>query len=448
MRTHLFGVPIYIVTDPFIIEDVLVRKHRCFVKSAGLRATQRGFGQGLLTSDRDLWRQQRRIMQPAFQTHRVEQYRASIERATDRLISSIGSGGERNVHRDMTDLCFESLALTLFGEDVLAGRALIAQAADALHGFHDHYSKWVGSVGGMLFAVMRFTSTALGRPDFVIDPSKLPTAYARRFREAMDALDNFVLSVICRRKRQSPRNDLLGMLLSATDDAGRPLTQQQIRDEVVTMFFAGHETGAAALTWTLYLLARHPEVGGKLSRQIGAGTEDELIDQVLREALRLYPPAYRISRTVVETCRLGGIKIRAGGELAIPQWAVQRSPRYYHQPECFRPERWTEEFTGTLPKFAYFPFGGGPRTCIGNAFGMIESKFVLTSLLRRFEFTVADEREAQPHLGVTLLPKDNSLKLVVRRKNELPVPQDTVRIRTTQPRCPYQRSAAAVTEHA
>ncbi|HYR86137.1 MAG TPA: cytochrome P450 [Terriglobia bacterium] len=441
VKTHLFGLPIYVVTDPLMIEDVLVRKHRCFVKSAGLRATQRGFGQGLLTSDRELWRQQRRIMQPAFQTRRVEQYRDSMERATERLLASIGPGGERNIHRDMTDLCFEALASSLFGEDVTPGRELIAQAAFALHGFHEHYSRWIGSLGGILFALIRTASTAFGRPDFVIDPSRLPTAYARKFREAMDAIDGFVETMIRRRRSQPKRNDLLEMLLSATDDSGRPLTHQQIRDEVVTMFFAGHETGAAALTWTLYLLARHPEIAAKLAKQIETGDEDEVIDQVLREAMRLYPPAYRISRTVVETCKVGGMEVRAGGELVIPQWAVHRSPRYYEEPERFRPERWTEEFTARLPKFAYFPFGGGPRTCIGNTFGMIESKFVLANLLRRFEIAPADEREPELDLGVTLLPKDNVLKLKLSRRG--PASEPATRARTTQSRCPFHGSVAA-----
>src|SRR3989454_2022039 len=426
VKTHLYGLPIYVATDPMIIEDVLVRKHRCFVKSAGLRATQRGFGQGLLTSDRELWRQQRRIMQPAFQTRRVEQYRESMERATDRLLTSIGPGGERNIHRDMTDLCFEALASCLFGDDVMAGRELIAQAADALHGFHEHYSKWIGSLGGVLFALIRATSTAFGRPDFVIDPSCLPTAYARKFREAMDALDGFVEKVIRRRRSLPRQNDLLGLLLAATDDSGRPLTHQQIRDEVVTMFFAGHETGAAVLTWTLYLVARHPELATKLAKHIETGDEGELIDQVLREAMRLYPPAYRISRTVVETCELGGMEVRAGGELVIPQWAVHRSPRYYKDPERFWPERWTEEFTAKLPKFAYFPFGGGPRTCIGNTFGLIESKFVLTSLLRRFEIATAGEDPPPLQAGGEPPPKKKLLEIeACKREGKHAAPNPT-----------------------
>jgi cytochrome P450 len=319
VKTHVWRLPVYIVTDPALIEEVLVRKHRCFVKSAGLRATQRGFGQGLLTSDRELWRQQRRIMQPAFQLHRVQQYQTSMEQATDRLLASIGDGGERNIHRDMTDLCFEALTSSLFGEDMMETRELVAQAADALHGFHDHYSEWIGSIGGLAFTLFRAVSTALGRPDFVIDPSRLPTSYARRFREAVDSLDEVVTKLIRRRRTQPGGNDLLALLVSARDETGMPLSEQQIRDEIVTMFFAGHETGASALSWAFYLLAGHPEVADEIVHRSETGVEGELIDQVMQEAMRLYPPAYRISRTVVETCELGGHEVKAGAELGIPQ---------------------------------------------------------------------------------------------------------------------------------
>src|SRR5262245_1081352 len=187
----------------------------------------------------------------------------------------------------MTDLCFEALTMSLFGEDMMGVRELVAQAADALHGFHDHYSEWIGSLGGLAFTVMRAASTALGRPDFVVDPACLPTAYARRFREAVDSLDEVVAGLIRRRRKASDGNDLLGLLVSARDESGQLLSEQQIRDEVVTMFFAGHETGAAALSWAFYLLARHPEIADAAVQQTTAGDGSELIDQVMREVMRL-----------------------------------------------------------------------------------------------------------------------------------------------------------------
>lgn len=415
VKTHVWRLPVYIVTEPSLIEDVLVRKHRCFMKSAGLRATQRGFGQGLLTSDRALWRQQRRIMQPAFNAQRVDQYKSSMQRSTEQLLARFSDGGERNIHRDMTDLCFEALALSLFGEDMMGERRLVAQAAEALHAFHDHYSEWIGSFGGLFFTAFRSIATWLGRPDFVIDPCILPTWYARHFRDAVDVLDQAVNKIIQRKRQEPPQGDLLGLLLAARDDSGQALSDRQIRDEVVTMFFAGHETGAAVLTWTFFLLAQHPEFTARLVRQIQDGSESGMIEQVLREAMRLYPPAYRISRTVVETCHLGATKVTAGAELVIPQWAVHRSPRYFEEPEQFRPERWSADFISRLPHFAYFPFGGGPRTCIGNTFGMVESKFVVSRILQEFNF---EKPQMTPglHLGVTLLPQDNTLMLKVERR--------------------------------
>jgi cytochrome P450 len=417
VKTHVWRLPVYVVTEPSLIEDVLVRKHRCFMKSAGLRATQRGFGRGLLTADGPLWRQQRRIMQPAFQAQRVDQYKSSMQRATARLLAGFIDGGERNIHCDMTDLCFEALASSLFGEDMMGERRLVAQAAEALHAFHDHYSEWIGSFGGLFFTAFRTVATWLGRPDFVIDPCILPTGYAKRFRDAVALLDQAVNKII-KRKRQEPlQPDLLGLLLAARDESGHPLSDRQIRDEVVTMFFAGHETGAAVLTWTFYLLARHPEITERLRHHIQDGSESGMIEQVLREAMRLYPPAYRISRTVVETCHLGATKVTAGAELVIPQWAVHRSPRYYDEPEQFRPERWSPDFISRLPHFAYFPFGGGPRTCIGNTFGMVESRFVVSRILQEFNFA-PPQMTPGLHLGVTLLPEDNTLMLkLVRRRS-------------------------------
>jgi cytochrome P450 len=180
------------------------------------------------------------------------------------------------------------------------------------------------------------------------------------------------------------------------------------------MFFAGHETGAAALTWAFYLLARHPQIADKARKEMMTG-RDELIDQVMQETMRLYPPAYRISRTVVETCKVGGTLIEAGAEVGIPQWAVHRSPRYYDEPHRFRPERWTQDFIARLPQYAYFPFGGGPRTCIGNTFGVVENRLVVSQILSRYEFALPDEEPAL-HLGVTLLPQNNSLKLTLKRR--------------------------------
>ena len=220
------------------------------------------------------------------------------------------------------------------------------------------------------------------------------------------------------RRRAAPAgDDFLSMLLGARDDTGAPLSEGQIRDEVVTMFLAGHETAASSLTWALYLLAAHPPAAQRLSAALDAGGACEHeIDRVMREALRLYPPAYRISRTAVEACDLGGHPVEPGVEIMIPQWAVHRSARFYDDPDAFRPERWTPAFTAALPRFAYFPFGGGPRTCIGNTFAEIEGSVAIGHICRRYELRVPPHAQVAPYLGVTLLPRENILELEVRRR--------------------------------
>ncbi len=432
VKTHIWGLPICVVTDPQLIEEVLVRKQRCFIKSAGLRSTRFAFGEGLLTSDRELWLHQRRTVQGAFHARQLARYGRLMSEACGRLLRTFRDGETRNVHQDMTDLCFEVLARSLFGEELPEARALVAATAEALHAFHHLHAQWIGAAGGLAFAGVRAVATALGRPDFVVDPTLLPTPYARRFRHAVRELDRFVAELVVRRRREPPGEDFLSLLLGATDASGAPLGDRQIRDEIVTMFLAGHETAASGLSWTLYLLARHPQVAESLALQLDEGRGDQLLEQVMREGLRLYPPAYRISRTTVRSCEIGGHPVETGAEIMIPQWAVQRSARHYRDPDEFQPERWTGQFLTQLPRFAYFPFGGGPRTCIGSAFSQVEASIVIGELSPRFQLRVPPGGAPRPYLGVTLLPEGNSLRLQVLRR-------ETRAVRTRLPTAPVGR---------
>ncbi|HEY1416753.1 MAG TPA: cytochrome P450, partial [Myxococcaceae bacterium] len=333
VRTHIWQLPICVVTAPELVEEVLIRKQRCFIKSAGLRSTRLAFGDGLLTSDRDLWLRQRRTLQAAFHARQLELYGRLAEDACRQLLDTFEDGEVRNIHHDMTELCFEVLARSLFGEELSEAQALVSAAAEALHAFHHLYAQWVGAAGGLAFAGVRALATALGRPDFVVEPTLLPTSYSRRFRGAIRELDAFVAAHLERRRRERRDGDFLSLLLSARDEAGRPIDDRQIRDEIVTMFLAGHETSASSLSWTLHLLARHPEVAQALALQLEQGGGEELLDQVIREGLRLYPPAYRISRTTVAHCRIGGHEVRPGTEMMMPQWAIQRSARHFEAPD-------------------------------------------------------------------------------------------------------------------
>jgi len=415
VATHIWRYPVYVVTDPALIEEILVRKQASFGKSSGLRVTLAAFGRGLLTSDGDLWRQQRRILQPAFSKRRVHGYRRYMEAAMARLLSSWGDGGVRDIHRDMTDFCFDVLAHALFGEDMAAGRPYVVAAAEALHEFHQYFvARPVAMAGGLVAAAFRRLSVAMGHPDYMIDLSRLPTKPGRRFRKTVADLDAFASGLIARRRlsRGGGGDDLLSLLLDARDDRGQPLDERQVRDEVVTMFFAGHETGAAALTWAFYLLAQHPAVAAA----VAAATDAGLSERVMRESLRLYPPAHRIARTVLEPCEIGGVSLKLGSEVIIPQWAVHRSRRHFDDPDAFRPERWTDEMEARLPRFAYFPFGGGARTCIGNHFALHESHYALTTILRAYELAALPGVHVATQVGVTMLPRKGSLPLAVRRR--------------------------------
>ena len=416
VRTHIWRLPVCVVTAPELVEEVLIRQRRCFIKSAGLRSTRLAFGQGLLTSDGDLWLRQRKAVQGAFHARQLERYGQLMEDSCQRLLAGYVDGEVRNVYRDMTELCFEVLARSLFGEELPEAMGLVAAAAAALHAFHHLHAQWVGAAGGLAFAGIRALATALGRPDLVLDPALLPTSYARRFRRAIRALDVFVAELIDRRRRKGGGEDFLSLLLLARNDQGRPLDDRQIRDEIVTMFLAGHETTASGLSWTIDQLARHPEIAQALAVQLDRGGGEELLEQVIREALRLYPPAYRISRTTVVRCRLDDEEVRPGTEIIIPQWAIQRSPRYFEAPDEFRPRRWTASFIEELPRFAYLPFGGGPRSCIGSALAHVESSVVLREMCRRFVLSVPPGFEARPFLGVTLLPQDGTLLVAVRHR--------------------------------
>jgi cytochrome P450 len=443
VKTHIWRLPLYVVTAPEMIEEVLIRKQRCFIKSGALRSSKHAFGQGLLTSDKDLWLHQRKSLQPAFHSDHLQRYGRVMEEACGRLLDTYRDGETRNIHRDMTDLCFEVLARSLFGEDLPEARELVAATAEALHAFHHLHSQWIGAAGGLVFAGVRAVATALGRPDFVVDPSLLPTSYSRRFRDAVGALDAFVAALVARKRKEKPGDDFVSLLLEAVDAHGAQLSDGQIRDEIVTMFLAGHETAASALSWTLYLMARNPTVAQALVTQVDQGEGAELLEQITREGLRLYPPAYRISRTAVTACEIGGERVKPGVEVMIPQYAIQRSPRYFDNPDAFRPERWTPEFIEELPKFAYFPFGGGPRTCIGSAFSHIESSVVLRAFARRFVLHVPPDVDPRPYLGVTLLPERNAMPLrVQQRKLRLVAPvQAAAPAKRPAGRCPFHRAS-------
>lgn len=263
------------------------------------------------------------------------------------------------------------------------------------------------------------------RPFVIPDWLPLPghIRYCRGLRRIEHVVSRFIHE---RRSRREEAGDLLSILMQARDENGTPMSDRQLRDEAVTLLLAGHETTALALSWTGYLLGHHPEVEAELASEVGevlgnrpATVEDlprlRLTEQVVMEAMRLYPPAWAIGREAVNDCAIGGYAVPAGATLYMSPWVIHRDPRHFESPTAFRPERWSGDLARRLPRFAYFPFGGGPRICIGNRFAMMEAVLILATIVQRFRLEWQRERPVVPFASITLRPNGGVwVRLVAR----------------------------------
>jgi cytochrome P450 len=386
---------VFLVFQPDAIEEVLVTQARNFTKHFALRLNPLVLGNGLLTSEGDFWLRQRRLAQPAFHRNQIAAYAAVMVGYTQRMLAGWSAGQRCDILTEMTRLTLAIAAKTLFDAEVGAEADTVGSALQLLQ----------------TNFVARFNS-------LLPLPIWLPTPRNLRLKRAVRRLDEILYGFI-RQRRQSgtDRGDLLSLLLHARDeDDGSRMTDRQLRDEAMTLFLAGHETTALTLSWAWYLLACHPEAEERLLAEVLAvlaGRAPTVADlprlryaeAVVQEALRLYPPAHVIGREAIHDCEIGGYRVPAGTTLLMSQWVVHRDARYFEQPEAFRPERWTGDLAQRLPKYAYFPFGGGPRVCIGNTFAMIETVLVLATIAPRFRFTVLPDPPVIPWPTFTLRPK-------------------------------------------
>ena len=395
---------ILVMTHPDYIEQVLVTQNSCFRKHWALRLNPLVLGKGLLTSEGDFWLRQRRLIQPAFTRSRLAGYAPAMIEATQQMLAGWAAGQTREIYTDMMALTLAITARTLFDADVESGAAEVGEAMQFLQvSFNNRFNS--------LFIV----------------PIWVPTPQNLRIRRAALRLDNIIFGFI-RQRRQSgvAKNDLLSLLLQARDEDGSQMTDQQLRDEAMTLFLAGHETTALVLSWTWYLLSQHPEVEARLANEVQSVLggrppvfEDvpkfRLLEQIVLESMRLYSPAYLIGREALRDCYVGNYRVPAGATVLMPQWVVHRDPRFFDDPDSFRPERWTAEFQKQLPKFAYFPFGGGPRLCIGNTFAMIELVLVLASITQKYRFTLKPGLVVEPWPTFTLRPRQGILAPLMAR---------------------------------
>jgi cytochrome P450 len=383
-----------LLSHPDLIEDVLVARARQTTKTVLLQALRPVLGDGLLLSEGDTWLRQRRLIQPAFHRQRLAAYGDVMAGHAERAMAGWTDGQTRDVHADMMAITQAIVAKTLFDADV----------SDAA---------W--DVGRALHVLMEDFSAR--RTRLFELPAFVPTPRRRRTRAAVARLDRLVYDIIAaRRASGQDRGDLLSMLLHAQDaDDGSRMTDRQVRDEIMTLFLAGHETTAVSLSWTWYLLAQHPAVEARLAEEVDGVLGGRLptvadlprlryTEMVVMESMRLYPPAYAITRRVVEPFEVGGHPIAPETVLVMSQWVVHRDARWFDAPATFQPDRWENDLAKRLPRFAYFPFGGGPRLCIGNAFALMEATLLLAAIARRFRFRLAPGADVRPMLSVTLRP--------------------------------------------
>lgn len=390
------GVKVYLINHPDLIKDLLVNQAANFHKGRGLQVAKKILGEGLLTSEGDFHLRQRRLAQPAFHRQRITAYAELMSTYAARTASGWRDSATLEVHQEMARLTLAVVAKTLFDADVEGEAEEIGRAL---------------TVALKLFDAVTLPFAGL------LEKLRLPGT--RRFEQAKARLDQTIYRIIAERRASGgDRGDLLSMLLLATDSEGdgSAMSDLQLRDECMTIFLAGHETTANALTWTWYLLSQNPEVEAEMHREVDRVLGGRLptaedwpglpyTGMVLAESLRLYPPAYTLGRHALAPFELGGYSIPKGALVLMSEWTMHRDPRYFPDPERFDPLRFTPEAQGVRPKFSYFPFGGGPRVCIGESFAWMEGVLLLATLAQRWKLRLVPGHKVATHAQVTLRPK-------------------------------------------
>ncbi|MDQ6885661.1 MAG: cytochrome P450 [Gemmatimonadota bacterium] len=405
-RIRIGPQQLVLLSHPDHIRDVLITFNRNFVKGRGVERSKRLLGNGLLTSEGEFHLRQRRLAQPAFHRERISAYGDVMARYAARAADSWRDGQTLNIPTVSAQLTLAIAAKTLFDTNLEDEAREIGEA--------------LGTVIGLFnIALLPFSE--------VMD--RLPLPWTLRFNRARARLDETIYRLIARRHESGEdHGDLLSMLMMARDteqDGGR-MSDEQLRDEAMTLLLAGHETTAVALAWSWYLLAQNPDVEATMLAEVDAVLGTRLptaadvarlpyTRMVLAESMRLYPPAWALTYRALDDQPMGGYVIPRNSVVIMSQYLVHRDPRFYDDPERFDPERWTPEAQARRPRFAYFPFGGGPRQCIGEAFAWMEGVLVLATVAQRVRLERADGREVKPNPLFTLRPK-GEMAMVVRTR--------------------------------
>ena len=392
-RFRVGGQHVLVVLHPDAIEQVLVKLRHATVKDPVTASLREVAGQGLFTAEGETWQRSRRLVAPSFRPQHLAELAEIMLTAAEEAVATI-EPGSRDVQRDMNALALDVALRTLFGMQLQAEVEHVGPLVEALMRDFDHRKQ----------AVRRRL------------PAWLPNPIGQRVKRRRTELHG-LLQTILEQKRASGTGDgtgtVLDRLLAARDDDGHPMDDEQLRDEMLTFFVAGHETSSLALSYSLWLLATHPRVRSCVREELDRVTNGELraehvrelpyLDAVVRESLRLYPPVWVVGRQATEELVVGDVRVPAGTMILLPQWLVQRDPRWWDEPEAFRPERWLDG--SERPRFAWFPFGGGQRICVGQHFATTEIILVLATWLRHFDMHPDPGFELELDAQLTLRPQ-------------------------------------------
>lgn len=404
---------VYLLNSPETLHHVLVTNWRNYRKSDFYHKLRPTFGYGIVTSDGDYWRRQRQLMNPAFHGDSLRYFADVMRAAAEEKVAAWRArpaGQPLDISTEMTELSLAIVMESLFSADAKGRTDAIAEAVDTM----------IGICERRVWAV----------PDWHDRP--ISPLYWRQ-RRARAALDEIVFGIIERRFRIGDAgNDLLGMILSATDpDTGEGMTPAQLRDETTTLLVTGHESTANAAVWVFYELARNPDIEAKVRDEIErvCGDAPPSMDDMrqltyqrmlIEEVMRLYPPAWTVSRTALEDDVIDGYHVPAGTNMMVSPYVIHRNPRYWPDPERLDPERFSAKAQEQRPKFAYIPFAGGPRNCIGMNFALMELHTVITMMLQAFRITLAPQPPIEREAILSIRPKDGILLRAEARPQSKP----------------------------
>ncbi|WP_224450609.1 cytochrome P450 [Haloprofundus salilacus] len=384
---------VYQLNHPDDIEHVLVQNNQRYEKGEGFQKVLGPLlGNGILNSEGEEWRRNRRLVQPSFHPDRIQVYAGMMTDLTATMLEAWDDGETFSIHDEMMELTLRIVTKALFGVDI------------------DEYVDEIES------AINAFLPATSSLPNVLL-PADVPLPSRRRMAKARETLDRVVDGIVRQKKRSPGEHDVISMLLEARDEQGNPLGENQIRDEAITLLTAGHETTAVSLTYTVFVLAQHPKVEAKLVDELDRvldGDRPTMADvpnltyteRIVKESMRLYPPVPRIVRESVQPDVIGGYRVPTGSQIMMNQWVVHRDSRWYDDPLAFEPERWTGEFERSLPRLAYFPFAAGPRRCIGDRFAMLEARLILAMLYQQYHFELVSDRSIEVVPTVTSRPKE------------------------------------------